>query len=37
MTGEIMGVIVIFIGTIILAYPLGKYIPKPLKEKKFDD
>src|SRR6476660_3687505 len=34
MTGEIMGVIVIFIGTIILAYPLGKYITKVFKGEK---
>jgi len=34
MTGEILGVIVIFIGTIILAYPLGKYITKVFKEEK---
>ena len=38
MTGEIMGVIVIFIGTIILAYPLGKYITKVFNgEKTFLD
>ena len=34
MTGEIMGVIVIFIGTIILAHPLGKYITKVFKGEK---
>ena len=34
MAGEIMGVILIFIGTIILAYPLGKYITKVFKGEK---
>lgn len=38
MTGEILGVIVIFLGTVILAYPLGKYITKVFKgEKSFMD
>lgn len=38
MTGEILGVIVIFLGTIVLAYPLGKYITKVFKgEKNFMD
>jgi K+-transporting ATPase ATPase A chain len=38
MTGEILGVIVIFLGTVILAYPLGKYITKVFNgEKNFMD
>lgn len=38
MTGEIVGVIIIFLLTIILAYPLGKYITKVFKgEKNFMD
>ena len=38
MTGEILGVVVIFLGTIVLAYPLGKYITKVFKgEKNFMD
>ncbi len=38
MTGEIFGIIVIFLGTVILAYPLGKYITRVFKgEKNFMD
>ena len=38
MAGEIIGVIVIFLGTIVLAYPLGKYITKVFTgEKNFMD
>ncbi len=38
MTGEILGVIVIFLLTILLAWPLGKYISKVFKgEKTFTD
>jgi K+-transporting ATPase ATPase A chain len=34
MTGEIVGIIVIFLLTVILAYPLGKYITKVFKGEK---
>ena len=38
MTGEIIGTIVIFLLTVLLAYPLGKYIVKVFKgEKTFTD
>ena len=38
MTGEILGVIIIFLLTVLLAYPLGKYIVKVFKgEKTFTD
>ena len=38
MTGEIIGVILIFLLTVLLAYPLGKYIVKVFKgEKTFTD
>src|SRR6478752_9588694 len=38
MTGEIIGVILIFLLTVLLAYPLGKYIVKIFKgEKTFTD
>ena len=38
MAGEIIGIIVIFLGTIVLAYPLGKYITKVFTgEKNFMD
>jgi potassium-transporting ATPase potassium-binding subunit len=38
MTGEILGIIVMFLGTIALAYPLGKYITKVFKgERNFMD
>jgi len=38
MTGEIFGIIVIFLGTVILAYPLGKYITRVFEgEKNFMD
>ena len=34
MTGEILGVLVIFLLTVMLAYPLGKYIAKVFKGEK---
>ena len=34
MAGEIFGIIVIFLGTVILAYPLGKYITRVFKGEK---
>ena len=38
MTGEIIGVILIFLLTVLLAYPLGKYIVKVFQgEKTFTD
>ena len=38
MTGEILGVIIIFLLTVVLAYPLGKYIARVFKgEKTFTD
>src|SRR6476659_6786264 len=38
MTGEILGVVIIFLFTIVLAYPLGKFIAKVFKgEKNFMD
>ncbi len=38
MTGEIIGTILIFLLTVLLAYPLGKYIAKVFKgEKTFTD
>jgi len=38
MSGEIFGIIVIFLGTVILAYPLGKYIARVFEgEKIFTD
>src|ERR1700745_1106512 len=38
MTGEILGAVIIFLLTIVLAYPLGKYITKVFKgEKNFMD
>jgi K+-transporting ATPase ATPase A chain len=38
MTGEILGVIIIFLLTVVLAYPLGKYMSKVFKgEKTFTD
>ena len=38
MSGEIFGIIVIFLGTVILAYPLGKYITRVFGgEKNFMD
>jgi len=38
MSGEIFGIIVIFLGTVILAYPLGKYIARVfVGEKNFTD
>ena len=38
MTGEIIGTILIFLLTVLLAYPLGKYIVKVFKgEKTFTD
>ena len=38
MSGEIFGIIVIFLGTVILAYPLGKYITRVFEgEKNFMD
>ena len=38
MTGEILGAVIIFLLTIVLAYPLGKFIAKVFKgEKNFMD
>src|SRR5262245_53605588 len=38
MTGEILGVILIFLATLVLAYPFGKYMTKVFKgEKTFTD
>ena len=34
MTGEILGVIIMFLLTVVLAYPLGKYISKVYKGEK---
>ena len=34
MTGEIIGTILIFLLTVLLAYPLGKYIVKVFKGEK---
>ena len=38
MNGEILGTVIIFLLTVLLAYPLGKYIAKVFKgEKTFTD